>query len=206
MAEWYKVEFDTPHCQLIDCGGILYRSYGYFSQAGEIVRPIFRPDDGYVISSISIKSILNPDKILPTFGTFAEIDARHRTQLTFTTPKDDFKIITTVKKDNQGGKQMAPESKQVIIDTVEIPEALAQELSELLAKQSIRQQVLKEVIDQPDKYDAAEKILIPVVQKIDAIKVKITREYIPEQYQSDRFIWNYNGYEVNGNHIEIIQQ
>lgn len=93
---------------------------------------------------------------------------------------------------------------QQIVGTFEIPEELAKELSDLLTKQTIRMQVLTNVIDQPDKYEIAEKNLIPITRKIEAIKVKITKEYVPDKYDDPKYVWNYDGWDVSENKVQII--
>lgn len=93
---------------------------------------------------------------------------------------------------------------QQIVGTFEIPEELAKELSALLTKQTIRMQVLTNVIDQPDKYEIAEKNLIPITRKIEAIKVKITKEYVPDKYDDPKYVWNYDGWDVSENKVQII--
>lgn len=93
---------------------------------------------------------------------------------------------------------------QQVIDTFEIPDELAHELSDLLTTQTIRERVLDRVLDQPDKYEIAEKNLKPVTEKIEAIKVKITEEYVPDKYANPNYVWNYNGYEVDKNKIQIL--
>ena len=94
--------------------------------------------------------------------------------------------------------------EQKVIDYFEIPDELAKELSELLTKQTIREKLLLQLVDQPDKYEDAEKLLIPITARIEAIKVKITKEYIPEKYASSKYMWNYDGYEVDQNKVQII--
>ena len=95
-------------------------------------------------------------------------------------------------------------AEQKIIDYFEIPEDLARELSDLLTKQTIRERLLTQLVDQPDKYDAAEELLIPVTRRIEAIKVKITKEFIPPQYNSAKYMWNYDGWDVDQNKVQII--
>lgn len=106
-----------------------------------------------------------------------------------------------------GRAAFPPENKDSgkIIDYFEIPDELAKELSENLIKQSIRQGILENVIGDPVKYEAAEKLLIPVVAKIDAIKVNITRNFVPAKYRSDKYQWNYDGYEIDGNKVQILK-
>ena len=95
-------------------------------------------------------------------------------------------------------------ASQQIIDYFEIPEELAKELSDLLTKQSIRERIASQLVDQPEKYEEAEKLLIPVTRRIEALKIKITKEYIPDQYNSSKYMWNYDGYDVDGNRVQII--
>lgn len=97
-----------------------------------------------------------------------------------------------------------PELNGEIIDWFEIPEEIAKELSELLVKQSIRETMLQTMISDPVKYEQAEKLLIPVVSKVEALKATITRKYVPEKYRSDKFMWNYDGYEIDKNQVQIL--
>lgn len=96
------------------------------------------------------------------------------------------------------------ERKQQVIDTFEIPEDLAKELSDLLTKQTIRERILVQLVDQPDKYIAAEELLVPITRKIEAIKVKITKEYVPEKYNSPKYMWNYDGWDIDENRVQIV--
>lgn len=98
------------------------------------------------------------------------------------------------------------ESKQQIIDYFEIPEDLAIELSDLLIKQTIRERLLTQLINDQTKYEKAEELLIPITAKIEAIKIKITKEYIPEKYNSPKYMWNYDGWEVDENKVQIIEE
>jgi len=91
-----------------------------------------------------------------------------------------------------------------VIDTFQIPEELAKELSELLTKQTVRERVLLQLINEPAKYEEAEKMILPIVAKIEAIKMKITKEYVPTEYNHPDYSWNYNGFEIAGNDVEIL--
>ena len=95
---------------------------------------------------------------------------------------------------------------QTIIDHFEIPEELAKELSDLLTKQVVRERMLMQLIDDEAKYDTAEGLLSKVVSKIEAIKVKITREYVPQQYRTPKYMWNYNGWDVDENRVEVLEE
>lgn len=92
-----------------------------------------------------------------------------------------------------------------IIDYFEIPEDLAKELSDNLIKQTIRQRTLTEVVNDPDRYTNAENLLIPIVQRIEVIKNKITKEYVPEKYRSSEYMWNYDGFEIDENRVQILK-
>ena len=92
-----------------------------------------------------------------------------------------------------------------IIDTFEIPEDIAKELSELLIKQNIRERVLATVAGEPDKYNEIEKSLIPIVGRIEAIKSDITIHHVPAKYRKDEYSWNFNGYDVSGCYCQIMK-
>lgn len=93
-----------------------------------------------------------------------------------------------------------------VVGTFEIPEDLAKRLSELLTKKAIREQVLAQVVSEPSKYDTLEEKLIPVINEIDKIKTKITTEYVPSQYNDERYQWSFNGYEIDGNKLEVYEE
>lgn len=94
---------------------------------------------------------------------------------------------------------------QKVIDYFEIPDEMAQRLTDLLATQTIRERLLSNVIDQPAKYNEMEKELVKVVREVEAIKVNITKNYVPEKYNSPEYMWNYDGYDIDGNKVQIIQ-
>ena len=98
------------------------------------------------------------------------------------------------------------ERVQKVIDYFEIPEDLARELSESLTKQTIRERLLLQLVNDPDKYEAAEALLIPITAKIEAIKVKITKEFVPAKYNARRYMWNYDGFAIDGNKVQVIQE
>jgi hypothetical protein len=101
---------------------------------------------------------------------------------------------------------MENEKIQKVVDHFEIPDDLARELSELLTKQTIRERLLLQLVSELEKYEQAEKLLIPVTAKVEAIKLKITKEFIPQKYNSRRYMWNYEGYEVAENKVQIIEE
>lgn len=91
-----------------------------------------------------------------------------------------------------------------VISTFEIPEELAQELSKLLTTQSIRERVLVSLANEPEKYVEFEEQLIPIVQRIEHIKFIITSEYVPAEYSNENYMWNYDGWEINKNIIQVL--
>lgn len=111
-------------------------------------------------------------------------------------------IKETIMEDNKTMK----EKQQVVIDYFEIPEDMAKELSDLLTKQTIRERMLLNLITEPEKYEQAEEMLVPITARIEAIKIKITKEFVPAKYNSTRFMWNYDGWEVDKNKVQIIEE
>lgn len=97
------------------------------------------------------------------------------------------------------------ELKPVVIDYFEIPEELAKELSDLLTKQTIRERLLVQLFNEPEKFNQVEEQLMPITARIDAIKIKITRDYVPEKYNDPSYQWNYDGWEVDKNRIQIVE-
>lgn len=94
---------------------------------------------------------------------------------------------------------------QKVVDHFEIPAELAKELSDLLTKQIIRERLLVNLVGDADKYDAAEKMLIETVSRVEAIKKKITRDYVPDSYRFPQFMWNYDGYDIDGNQVQVLE-
>lgn len=92
-----------------------------------------------------------------------------------------------------------------VVDNFEIPEQLAHRLSNLLVIQGIRMQLLENLIDNPPKYEKAEKLLLPIAQEIDTIKYKITTEHVPEKYRSEDYAWNYEGWDLSRNVVQIMK-
>lgn len=97
------------------------------------------------------------------------------------------------------------EVNQQVIDNFEIPEDLAKELSELLVKQTIRERILLQLVTDPDKFEEVEKSLIPITSKIEAIKNRITKEFVPDEYNSTKYMWNYESWEVARNKVQVIE-
>ena len=90
------------------------------------------------------------------------------------------------------------------VSTFEIPDELAQELSELMTIRSIRMNLLMSMVDQPSGYEQVEKSLIPIEEKLSAIKAKITEEYVPLPYRLAKYSWTFTGY-FDGNTTVLIK-
>jgi hypothetical protein len=90
-----------------------------------------------------------------------------------------------------------------VISDFEIPNELARNLSDLLTTQSVRQNIASTLVG-TDKYDMAEKKLIEVTKEVDALKNKITNEYVPKEFRDEAYVWNYNGYDIAKNKIDIL--
>ncbi len=100
---------------------------------------------------------------------------------------------------------MEPETKSpAIVATFEIPDELAQELSDLMTRQAIREQLLLQQTNDPQKFQEIEDLLVPIVEKINAIKNRITTEYVPDQFRFPRFSWNYSGWAISNHMVEIL--
>lgn len=91
-----------------------------------------------------------------------------------------------------------------VLTTFEIPDDLAKELSDLLIKQSIRERVLTNLIGDLERYEMAENMLMQTTSRIEVIKQMISREYVPEEFRSSQYIWNYSGYDIDGNKAYIV--
>lgn len=97
-------------------------------------------------------------------------------------------------------------NEQILVGSFEIPEELAKELSDLLIRQSIRMDMLRNVLDDQAKYEKVEEMLMPITSKIEAIKMRITNEFVPAQYNSYKYVWNYDGYEIAKNIVNVFEQ
>ena len=127
-------------------------------------------------------------------------------QFAFTMPGEDVHLdidICPISGENDPEKESAPSNE--VIDHFIIPEALAKELSELLVVEATRGKILVQLLDDPVKYQKFEETLLPVTARIEAIKAKITREYVPSKYNSSEYMWNYDGYEIDECNVQIIR-
>lgn len=93
--------------------------------------------------------------------------------------------------------------KNEVLQTFTIPEELAEHLSNLLVTQSIRERLLASLVGKPE-YEQVEQSLIALITEIDKLKNQITTEYVPPEYRSEEYQWNYDGYGISGNVISIL--
>lgn len=91
-----------------------------------------------------------------------------------------------------------------LVDTFTIPEDMAKRLSDLLVQQSIRQNLLAEVVMDSEKYAKVESMLIPIMTEVDTIKNEVGR-LVPREYQSSTYKWNYNGWAIDNNVVQILK-
>lgn len=91
-----------------------------------------------------------------------------------------------------------------VIDTFTIPDDIAKRLTELMATQVINDRILASVANQPDKYDALILSQVKIQREFDQLKYRITEEYVPDEYRDQKYSWNYNGYDVAQNTVEIV--
>lgn len=91
-----------------------------------------------------------------------------------------------------------------VIGTFTIPEDIAKRLTELMATQVINDRILASVADQPEKYDTVILSQVKIQREFDQLKYRITEEYVPDEYRDQKYSWNYNGYDVAQNTVEIV--
>ena len=94
---------------------------------------------------------------------------------------------------------------QTFVTTFEVPEEIAKKLSDLLTKQTIKERLLMQLTNEPEKFEAVENTLIPITEEISALKIKITQEYVPDEFNSQEYIWNYDGWAVSQNKFNIFK-
>lgn len=154
-------------------------------------------DVGYRIESVTI--ITRGSHVVPCFRSFI---IAMTTVFSFEMPDDDIRITLKFKEIKEDDIMEAIPKK--IIDHFEIPAELATELSDLLTRQTIRERLLSANIGDPVKFKEIEDSLVPIVGKIEAIKMRITKEFVPEKYQDDKYSWNYDGWEIAKNMVQIL--
>lgn len=90
------------------------------------------------------------------------------------------------------------------VTNFDIPEDVAKRLSDLLVKQNIREKICAQVAStNPAAYEETEKLLIPIVTEVEALKATITKEYVPDEYASSAYMWNYDGYAIAGTNVSV---
>lgn len=90
------------------------------------------------------------------------------------------------------------------IDTFEIPIEIAKELSTLTGKEKIRKDLLLSSINNEEVFNRIEKELIVIMEQLECMKQKITDEYVPDKYRSEKYSWMYNGWEIDKNNVGIV--
>lgn len=171
-------------------------------------------NNGFILSDVLISTLSTNEKIDVLETKIEQSGPDKKYTIKFIMPDDDINIsilynregtknIKPIEKRKEENKMKNDTNNNGVIDTFSIPEELAKELSELLTKQIIRERLLLQLIEEPEKYDKQEKMLIPVVSKVEAIKQKITNEYVPDKYATAEYSWNYNGWEIDKNICQI---
>lgn len=88
----------------------------------------------------------------------------------------------------------------------EIPEEIAKKLSDLLTQQTIRERLLIQLINTDDgSYNKVESSLMPIINEIESIKYNITNEYVPVVFRSEKYTWNYDGYTISENKVQVYE-
>lgn len=125
-------------------------------------------------------------------------------KFTFVMPAEDMSIHMRFIKEDSTMETNKVESNNGVVDTFELPEEIAYELSDLLTRQTIRERLLMQATGDPTKFDQIEGMLIPITSRIEALKDKITKELVPEKYRKPQYIWSYNGVEIDGVSAQVL--
>lgn len=94
------------------------------------------------------------------------------------------------------------------VATFKIPEDVAHALSDALLSVTIRTDVAKRIFttgDHDDYYAFEKETLVPLYNTIESLQRKITTEFVPEEYRSSEYTWNYNGWNVDQNTCSIYE-
>ena len=89
------------------------------------------------------------------------------------------------------------------VTKIKIPEDVAKELSDLINKKTVRLEVAASCIKDDEAYAIAESKLIQVTERMEFLKDVITNQFIPLEYKSEEYTWNYNGYLIDKDEISI---
>lgn len=93
-------------------------------------------------------------------------------------------------------------TNETFVDSFTIHEELAKELTDKLTQKSIREELMLQSINDKEKFEALEGLLIPIIQRIDYLKDTIT-SLVPEQYRSNDYRWEYLGFNIDGCKVRI---
>lgn len=200
MNGYYEIRYQYEDFARYKKSENVYCRYqGSFAKAGDLVTEEF---ELYTNKPVRVELIGEPGLkpvLVETFNYHGKILI-----IKFIMPSKDISIKLTEEEINMDPNETKIVVDDSIIDRFEIPDELARELSDLLTKQTIRERLLTQLTGEPDKFESVEKMLMPITARIEAIKVKITREYVPPRYRNSQYTWSYDGYEVDGNLLQII--
>lgn len=83
---------------------------------------------------------------------------------------------------------------KTLVATFEVPVELAEELSTLLIKEEVLQTSIDHLFSQGDEnWTEVMDELTKVKSRINALKNKVTSDFVPDQYKDPRYVWNYEG-------------
>lgn len=194
---FHTIYTDVPNGGYIDHFDGTTTTGSLMAKPGEKVSMFVITEVDYDIESVTI--VTKGNHIVPCPPSFS---VAMTTVFSFEMPDDDIKITLKFRKIKED-YVMEPKTKKVI-DHFEIPEELATELSDLLTRQTIRERLLSANTGDPVKFKELEDMLVPITSKIEAIKMRITSEFVPEQYRDERYSWNYDGWEVAKNTVQVL--
>lgn len=86
---------------------------------------------------------------------------------------------------------------QTRIGTFTIPEDVAKELTELMAKTDVYESLMIKAANDPGAFDVIEKKLLDTVQKYNTVKTRITDELLPDEYRNESYTWSYRGWDID---------
>lgn len=92
---------------------------------------------------------------------------------------------------------------QRTVGTFEIPDDIAQELTELMAKRDVYESLMIKSANDPAAFDVIESKLIDTVRKYDAVRNRITDDLLPDEFRNAAYTWTYRGYEIDKNVVSV---
>lgn len=172
---------------------------------GSLVELILYMPGTLDVSNVKLFDLHTNQEILYNYEQIFDHMSIPECKIYFNMPGGDVSVIVVDNEYNMKQNQfkedelMKPKTQsQEIVTTFQIEEPIAKQLSELLIKQSIREKLLDQNINNPTKYEQMEQMLVPIVAQIESLKNYITKECVPAKYRSEQYVWNYDGYEIDG--------